>query len=356
MKFAVIPPGEFMMGSAGRLSRDGGADETLHKVTLTQPFQMGMHEVTQEQYQKVMGTNPSEFKGPQNPVEMVSWNDAVEFCRKLSALPAEKSSGYVYHLPTEAGWAYACRSGTKSAYISGDANSGLGDYAWYDKNSGGTTHPVGQKKSNAWGLYDMSGNVSEFCQDWHGDYPTGSVTNPTGPSSGSLRMSRGGNWHQNPGLARSAIRMKGPSGQTDNRLGIRVVRCDATPPELQVTWNPDNTWKPGASVARLATVRNGITTPLQSRVTDTKVDLGANYFCVSTHAVLGRPVKFIRLSLPTLTRTQLSTKWERPGWLTSKSKSPHRIMSELKITDYELSASDSEETAAAVTIRQQGCG
>ena len=138
---------------------------------ITKPFCIGVFEVTQQQYQKVMGTNPSRFKGPQNPVEQVSWNDAVEFCRKLSALPAEKSSGYEYRLPTEAEWEYACRAGTTTKYSFGDSESELGDYAWYGLverlmeiadergNSGEKSHPVGGKKPNAWGLFDMHGNV-----------------------------------------------------------------------------------------------------------------------------------------------------------------------------------------------------
>jgi formylglycine-generating enzyme required for sulfatase activity len=161
-----------------------------------------MYEVTQQQYEKVMGTNPSTTKGPQNPVEKVSWNDAVEFCRKLSALPAEKSAGYVYRLPTEAEWEYACRAGTQTAYSFGDSESELGDYAWYDKNAGGTTHPVGSKKPNAWGLYDMHGNVFEWCQDWYGSYPSGSVTDPTGESSGSHRVVRGGAGTASPSAVR----------------------------------------------------------------------------------------------------------------------------------------------------------
>jgi len=118
----------------------------------------------------------------------VSWEDAVEFCRKLSELPAERAAGFAYRLPTEAEWEYACRAGTTTAYSFGDDSAELGEYAWYAENSGGRTQPVGQKKPNPWGLYDMHGNVWEWCQDWHAAYPTGSVTDPTGPSSGSFRV------------------------------------------------------------------------------------------------------------------------------------------------------------------------
>jgi formylglycine-generating enzyme required for sulfatase activity len=214
MHFVPIPAGTFTMG-------DG---EYAHKVTLTHSFHLGQHEVTQEQYEKVMGATPSNFKGPQNPVEKVSRDDAVEFCRKLSELPEEKSGGYVYRLPTEAEWEYACSAGTTTAYSFGDSESELGDYAWYDKNSGKTTHPVGGKKPNPWGLYDMHGNVWEWCQDWHGDYPSGSVTDPTGVASGSDRVGRGGGWGNFYVECRSAHRYWSRPSRRGNHLGFRVLR------------------------------------------------------------------------------------------------------------------------------------
>jgi len=214
MKLKLLPSGTFTMGEGGG----------THKVTLTKPFELGVYEVTQEQYEQVMGSKPSTFKGPQNPVEQVSWDDAVEFCRKLSELAEEKSAGYVYRLPTEAEWEYACRAGTTTAYSFGDSESELGAYAWYKKNSGGTTHPVGGKKPNGWGLYDMHGNVYEWCQDWYGSYPSGSVTDPTGAASGSDRVFRGGSWFSFSVNYRSAFRY----GHTpDNRHfnhGFRVLR------------------------------------------------------------------------------------------------------------------------------------
>jgi len=223
MKFVVIPPGEFMKGSPedepGR-----GDNETLHKVTLTQPFQMGMHEVTQEQYQKVMGTNLRTVRNSQNPVSQVSWNDAVEFCRKLSDQPEEKAAGYVYRLPTEAEWEYACRAGTTTRYSFGDSESELGGYAWHDKNSGNTTHPVGGKKPNAWGLYDIHGNVWEWCQDWGGDYPSGEVTDPAGPSLSSQRINRGGAYYVTPEATRSAYRRYSTPGHRAIHMGFRVLR------------------------------------------------------------------------------------------------------------------------------------
>jgi formylglycine-generating enzyme required for sulfatase activity len=221
MRFVPISTGTFTMGEG----------KTAHQVTLTQAFHLGQHEVTQEQYESVMGTNPSKSKGPQNPVENVSWADAVEFCRKLSAMPAEKKAGYVYRLPTEAEWEYACRAGTKTTYSFGDSESELGAYAWYGNNSGDQqidalniwntdqdnygkrlldnncrTHPEGEKKPNLWDLYDMHGNVWEWCQDWYGDYPSGAVTDPTGPASGDSRVLRGGAFNSRTSYVRSANR------------------------------------------------------------------------------------------------------------------------------------------------------
>ena len=217
MKFKLIPAGTFTMGDAS-----GEDDETPHEVTLTKPFKMGIHEVTQAQYEQVMGVNPSGFKGADNPVEMVSWDDAVEFCRRLSELPAEKAAGNVYRLPTEAEWEYACRAGTTTKYSFGDDESELGDYAWYGVNSDQKTHPVGSKKPNAWGLYDMHGNVFEWCQDRYGDYPSGSVTDPTGPAVGSFRVSRGGSWLYSAGSCRSAYRGRDYPSDCSLNLGFRV--------------------------------------------------------------------------------------------------------------------------------------
>jgi len=223
MKLRLIPAGEFMMGSPETESERAGR-ETQHRVSITKPFYLGETEVTQEQYQKVMGKNPSHFKGPQNPVETVSWDDAVEFCRKLSAMPAEKTAGHVYRLPTEAEWEYACRTGTKTAYGFGDDASRLGDYGWFRGNSDSTTHPVGEKKPNAWDLYDMHGNVWEWCQDWYGDYPSGSATDPTGATSGSSRVIRGGGWSFIAGYCRSAYRGWAPPEYRRSTLGFRVLR------------------------------------------------------------------------------------------------------------------------------------
>ena len=227
MKLRLIPAGEFMMGSPTTESKRGDV-ETQHRVTITKPFYMGVTEVTQEQYQKVMGTNPSEFKGAQNPVETVNWGDAVEFCRKLSAMPDEKTAGHVFRLPTEAEWEYACRAGTTTAYGFGDDASRSGDYGWLVDNSDSKTHPVGEKKPNAWGLYDMHGNVNEWCQDRNsgrrGDYPNGSATDPTGAASGSFRVIRGGSWRNLARNCRSAARGRGKPENRGSFLGFRVLR------------------------------------------------------------------------------------------------------------------------------------
>ena len=214
MHFVPITAGTFTMGGS----------ITAHKVILTQPFELGVYEVTQEQYEKVMGKNPSNFTGPQNPVENVSWDDAVEFCRKLSAMPAEKKAGYVYRLPTSAEWEYACRAGTTTRYSCGDSDSKLGDYASYDRNSNNTTHPVGQKHANLWGLYDMHGNVWEWCQDWRGSYPSGSVTDPTGPASGIRRVLRGGSFNCPKSYVHSAFRGSRQPGSRRLSDGFRAAR------------------------------------------------------------------------------------------------------------------------------------
>ena len=230
LEFKQIPAGTFMMG-------DTTVDEraTPHEVILTTFFKMGVHEVTQAQYEQVMGVNPSEFKGAAKPVEKVSWKDAIEFCRKLSELPAEKAAGNVYRLPTESEWEYACRAGTKTKYSFGDDDADLDAYAWYGDNSDGTTHPVGSKQPNPWGLYDMNGNVSEWCQDWYGDYPSGSVTDPTGPptgdptgaSWGSFRVLRGGGWDASAEGCPSASRGGSYPSYRSYNFGFRV--CLSSP-------------------------------------------------------------------------------------------------------------------------------
>jgi formylglycine-generating enzyme required for sulfatase activity len=213
MDFVLIPPGTFTMGTEEnsnevpaneplylgecRVTREiweivmdsRRSEEPAHKVTITKPFFLGTYPVTQEQWEIVMGSNPSRFNGPKNPVEMVRWDDCQAFCAKLAA-----AYGGSFRLPTEAQWEYACRAGSTGEYCFGDDESQLREYAWYDHSSGGVTHPVGEKRPNAWGLYDMHGNVWEWCQDLCGPYGSPPTDDPTGPVSGSDRVHRGRCW------------------------------------------------------------------------------------------------------------------------------------------------------------------
>jgi formylglycine-generating enzyme required for sulfatase activity len=161
--------------------------------------------------------NPSSKKGADNPVERVSWIDAEEFCARLS-----EKEGVEYRLPTEAEWEYACRGGTTTKYSFGDDRSQLRNFAWYEVNDERRHHPVGQKKPNPWGLYDMHGNVWEWCQDWYGDYPSGSTTDPTGAASGSYRVNRGGSWGHGAGYCRSARRYRYYPSYRSSGYGFRV--------------------------------------------------------------------------------------------------------------------------------------
>ncbi|MBM3882839.1 MAG: formylglycine-generating enzyme family protein [Verrucomicrobia bacterium] len=221
-----IPPGTFTLGSPPN-EQDRSADEGPQtRVLLTRGFFLGKYEVTQREYQDLIGSNPSSFKGDLNlPVERVSWDDAMAYCRKLT--DRERSAGrlpagHEYRLPTEAQWEYACRAGTTTRFSFGDDPnySQLGSYAWY---SSSQTHAVGTRLPNPWGLYDMHGNVLEWCYDWHGAYPGGNVTDPTGLASGSYRVFRGGGWSLDGRYCRSAGRGGDvPSGRS-LVLGFRVA-------------------------------------------------------------------------------------------------------------------------------------
>jgi formylglycine-generating enzyme required for sulfatase activity len=221
MDFVLIQPGSFSMGATYRDPFDDV--QPLHRVTISKPFYLGKYEVTQGQWQAVMGSNPSSFTGdPQLPVESVTWDEVQEFIRKLNT--REGGRGYEYRLPSEAQWEYAARAGSMTAYSFGDNASQLGDYAWYDANAGSKTHPVGQKRANAWGLYDMQGNVGEWVQDWYGAYAAAAVSDPEGPASGSYRVLRGGSPISGARGCRSAIRYGSPPGYRNNFLGFRLLR------------------------------------------------------------------------------------------------------------------------------------
>jgi formylglycine-generating enzyme required for sulfatase activity len=227
LEMVSLPAGEFLMGSD-----ESDYEKPQHQVKVNS-FAIGKYPVTQAQYEAVMGTNPSYFKNnPQNPVEDVSWNDAKAFCQKLSRI-----TGKTYRLPTEAEWEYACRAGTTTRYYFGDDANQLGDYAWYYENSNRTTHRVnrtthrvGQKKPNGWGIYDMSGNVWEWCEDdWHNSYAgapdDGTAWLDNDNRSQSLKCLRGGSWLFNPDFCRSASRSGPYPDDHDYDIGFRVV-CD----------------------------------------------------------------------------------------------------------------------------------
>ena len=184
---------------------------------------MGITEVTQWQYKQLVAGHKSGFIGADHPMENVSWNSAVAFCGKLSALPAERAAGRVYRLPTEAEWEYACRAGTTTAYSFGDEAAQLGANAWYDDNSDWMTHPVGEKLSNPWGLFDMHGNVWEWCSDWYDEYPSDSASDPQGAARGSYRLYRGGSWILDATRCRSANRHVGIPAYRSSYTGFRLA-------------------------------------------------------------------------------------------------------------------------------------
>ena len=256
MKLTLIPAGKFLMGSpAGEAERD--PEELQHEVVISRPFYMGVFEVTQGEYEKVMGKpkeggkyNPQNRgaffagEGPDHPMDQVSWNQAVEYCKRLSALPAEKKAGRAYRLPTEAEWEYACRAGTKSVFHFGDALSskqanfnGAFPYGGADKGPNlKKTTKVGSFAPNAWGLYDMHGNVAEWCSDWYDPdyYKKSPKKDPTGPAEGVLPTGfagnfyyvvRGGCWLDEARACRAAYRFRCQQNEFYRLVGFRVV-CD----------------------------------------------------------------------------------------------------------------------------------
>ena len=228
-----IPGGKFTMGDKNEV------DAPPHEIVVA-PFLTDRHLVTQEQFQKVMGTNPSRWKGEKNPVEQLRWSDAVKFCNKRSELEGLQPcydlktlqcnfDANGYRLPTEAEWEYACRAGTTTAYFFGDNPAKLGDYAWFEKNSGGHPRPVGQKQRNPWGLYDVIGNVWEWCNDFYqvDYYKQSPRENPRGPKEGQNKVLRGGAWRFSAENCRSGYRYNESPGYSDVCFGYDIYgfRC-----------------------------------------------------------------------------------------------------------------------------------
>lgn len=217
-KMIAVEGGTFQMGATSEQGSDAFSDESpVHSVTLSD-YYIGEMEVTQELWQAVMGSNPSYFSGSQKPVEKVSWNDCQEFITKLNNL-----TGKNFRLPTEAEWEYAARGGNKSKGYKYSGSNTIGNVAWYTENSGSKTHYVKTKQANELGIYDMSGNVWEWCQDWDGSYSSGSQTNPTGPTSGSRRVLRGGSWDLSARSCRVSNRNGGDPDYGFNSNGFRLI-------------------------------------------------------------------------------------------------------------------------------------
>jgi formylglycine-generating enzyme required for sulfatase activity len=213
LEFVPVASGEFVMGSSTGMI----GEQPTHSVRLTRGFDIGKYEVTQAQWQELMGSNPSKFPAADHPVENISWNEAQEFLKKLNAAdPAHN-----YRLPTEAEWEYAARAGT-----TGDYPGELDDIAWYYPNSDQQTHPVGKKLPNPWGLYDTHGNVWEWCQDYYNPnyYGASPAINPPGPEAGMTRVLRGGSWGANLAYTRSSVRIDMPPFQKNPYFGFRIVR------------------------------------------------------------------------------------------------------------------------------------
>lgn len=245
MKFALIPAGKFTMGSP-KSEVHRGTDEEQHDVAITKDFAIGVYEVTQGQYERIMGNNPSCFtptglgkakikskETSQHPVECVTWQQAIEFCKKLGEKVEEKQAGHSYRLPTEAEWEYACRAGTTTALHLGDVvdsyQANFNGLSPYGAGRGGSflrrTAPVGEYPANKFGLFDMHGNVMEWCNDWYDAdyYSTSPKEDPPGPSNGKERVTRGGSWSNSGKACRSAVRTKLAPDQSHYGLGFRVV-------------------------------------------------------------------------------------------------------------------------------------
>ena len=213
-----VKAGTFYMGATSEQQNPGDDEKPAHKVILTRDYYIGKTEVTQALWIAVMGGNPSEFEGANKPVDNVTWDACQTFVKKLSAATGKK-----FRLPTEAEWEFAARGGNNSKHYQYSGGHYALDVAWYNKNSGGTTHEVATKQPNELGIYDMSGNVWEWCSDWKGDYSSSVQYNPTGPASGSIRVTRGGSWNYGARRCRSSRRFNNGPDNCFNYLGLRLA-------------------------------------------------------------------------------------------------------------------------------------
>lgn len=223
MEFIQIPAGEFLMGCSEENTNCSDSTKPVHKVKITKPFYMGKYEVTQKQWLKVMGKNPSKFKGCEDcPVEQVSWEDVKKFIKKLNVISASANEKKKYRLPTEAEWEYAARAESTTIYYWG--NEMDRGYAWSFENSE-STHPVGQMKPNSFGLYDMMGNVWEWCEDWYEQnyYKNSPTSNPLGPTSGKYRVIRGGAWAYGYKVLHSSYHFIAYPSERDYSIGFRLI-------------------------------------------------------------------------------------------------------------------------------------
>jgi formylglycine-generating enzyme required for sulfatase activity len=231
MELVRLPAGHFVMGGDWDAEQADENELPRHAVRFPQPLYIGRFPVTQDQWAAVMGSNPSEFRGGDHPVETVSHDDAAEFLRRLNS--SEDNPGY--RLPTEAEWEYAARAGSESTYCFGPQVARLADYAWFQKNSGRQTHPVGRLAPNAWGLYDLHGQVHEWCADWfdRSYYARSPEVDPRGPRRGVARALRGGDWGSEAWYCRCAIRSLSAPTRRSPRVGFRVVLPTAPPAKPQ---------------------------------------------------------------------------------------------------------------------------
>ena len=214
----LVQGGTFTMGCTSEQGDDCEDDEKPARQVTISDFYIGKYEITQAQWKAVMGYNLSHFRGDNLPVEMVSWNEVREFITKLNGM-----TGHRYRLPTEAEWEYAARGGNKSNGYKYSGSNTIDSVAWYKDNSGGQTRPVGAKQANELGIYDMSGNVYEYCSDWYVNYNSNAQTNPQGPSTGSSRVFRGGSWNRNAKNARVSYRGNGNPDEGYGNLGFRLA-------------------------------------------------------------------------------------------------------------------------------------